>query len=79
MGRSRSRWMTQRIFLNIGGPLIPYWCPGFETPLNHLSAQDLTCRDRTVTYEMIFRDRFSLVNGSRIQQIKLNLAECRQK
>jgi len=33
-----SRWMTLRI-LKIGRPLIPYWCLGFETPLNHLFAQ----------------------------------------
>jgi len=38
MGQPRSLWMSQRILKN-GGPLISYWCPRFETPLNHICSQ----------------------------------------
>jgi len=36
------------------GPLIPYWCPGFESPLNISPLNDLTCSRSHKTYGMIF-------------------------
>jgi len=59
--------MTQWIFLKIGGPLIPYWCPGFENSIESSLRSTISHVEIAQNLWNDIRDRFSLVNGPRIQ------------
>jgi len=58
----RTLWGRERnlaqLILKIGRLLISYWCPGFETPLNHLSAQWSHMSRSHRTYGIIFTTGF---------------------
>ncbi|CAH9081118.1 unnamed protein product [Cuscuta europaea] len=84
--RNSALWTVQyhspkktHLTMKIGGPIIHFWCLGFETRLNpHFVRVFLTLRWRA-HFGMISSLNFRLLMAQKNQQLKRELADCKQR